>query len=124
MLPDGQFLRNGSPQAPRWGVKRFLSIFKDRIFDSRVDRGIPNFTAAPVGPDMRPRVSFSAASIMSFSCTRSLRGSSTFCFESGVRGGGCVNLFLLIEKVSASQRITERSMTFCSSRMFPGQGYD
>src|SRR5260221_12592778 len=100
MLPDGQFLRNGSPQAPRWGVKRFLSIFSDRIFDSRVDRGIPNLTAAPLGPDTRPRVSFSAASIMSFSCTRSLRGSSTCCFNSGVRGGGGGDQVLSILKFS------------------------
>src|SRR6267378_746263 len=29
-----------------------------------------------------------------------------------------------IEKMSDSQRITERSITFCNSRIFPGQGYD
>ena len=122
---SAQFLGSGSPQVPGIGLKRCLSIFSDRIFDSRVDRGIPKLTAAPVGPDMRPRVSFSAASIMSFSCTRSLRGSSTTCcFDSGVRGDGCVNQFSSIEKISVSQSITERSMTFCSSRMFPGQGYN
>ena len=29
-----------------------------------------------------------------------------------------------IERVSESQTITARSMTFCSSRMLPGQSYD
>src|ERR1700733_3842650 len=90
-------------------LKRFLSIFSDRIFDSSVERGIPNLTAAPLGPDTRPRVSFSAASIISFSCTRSLTGSSTCCFDSGVTGDG--NQFSSIEKISVSQSITERSMT-------------
>src|SRR6267154_6881820 len=126
MLFGKQFetVGDGSHQVPGIGLKRFLSIFSDRIFDSRVDRGIPNLAAAPVGPDTRPRVSFSAASIMSFSSTRSLRGSSTCCFDSGVRGGGCGNQFSSIEKISVSQSMIERSMTFCSSRMFPGQGYD
>jgi hypothetical protein len=87
MLPYEQFLRNGSPQVPGWGLKRLLLILSDRIFDSRVDRGIPNLTAAPVGPDTRPRVSFRAASIMFFSSTKSLRGSSTCGFGSAVGRG-------------------------------------
>ena len=49
-------------------LKRFLSIFSDRIFDSSVDRGMPNLAAAPVAPNTRPRLSFRAASIMLFSC--------------------------------------------------------
>src|SRR6202021_1806169 len=103
-------------------LKRFLLILNDRIFDSMVDRGIPNLTAAPVGPDTRPPVSFSAVSIMSFSCSRNLRRCPTCCFDASVRGGG--NQFSSIEKISVSQSIIERSMTFCSSRMFPGQAYD
>ena len=67
-------------------LKRFLLIFNDRIFDSMVDRGIPSLTAAPVGPATRPPVSFSAISIMSFSCSRNLRRSPTCCFDSSVRG--------------------------------------
>jgi hypothetical protein len=31
-------------------LKRFLLIFNDLIFDSRVDRGMPSFEAAPEGP--------------------------------------------------------------------------
>src|SRR5580704_18105028 len=78
-------VRDVTPQVPGSDLKRFLLILSDRIFDSSVDRGIPNFTAAPAGPDTRPPVSFRAASIMFFSWTRSLRGSSACCFESGVR---------------------------------------
>jgi hypothetical protein len=48
-------------------LKRFLSIFKDLIFDSRVDRGIPSFAAAPDGPNTRPPLSLKTASIISFS---------------------------------------------------------
>jgi hypothetical protein len=36
-------------------------IFSARIFDSNVDAGIPSFTAAPNGPEMRPWVSANAA---------------------------------------------------------------
>jgi hypothetical protein len=38
-----------------------------RIFDSSVWRGIPSLAAAPDGPDTRPRLSASAASINSLS---------------------------------------------------------
>src|SRR5271163_3794846 len=105
-------------QVPGTALKRFLLILSDRIFDSSVDRGMPNFTAAPAGPDTRPQVSFSAASIMFFSCTMSVRGSSTCCFDSDIGACGFASQVSSIEKISVSQRITERSMTFCSSRMF------
>jgi hypothetical protein len=36
---------------------RFLSIFSNLIFDSRVDRGTPSFGAAPAGPYKRPPLS-------------------------------------------------------------------
>jgi hypothetical protein len=52
-----------SPQLLGFALKRFLSIFRDLIFDSRVDRGMPNFAAAPVGPNTRPRLAFRASSI-------------------------------------------------------------
>jgi hypothetical protein len=61
-----------SPQVSGEVLKRFLSIFSDRIFDSNVDRGMLNLAAAPLGPNIRPRLSFRAASIISFSCARSL----------------------------------------------------
>ena len=67
---------SASPQISDKVLKRLLSIFSDRIFDSSVDRGMPNFAAAPVGPKTRPRLSFKASSIIFLSCARSLRGSS------------------------------------------------
>jgi hypothetical protein len=37
--------------------------------------------------------------------------------------GRCGNQLSSISKISVSERITERWITFCNSRMFPGQGY-
>src|SRR5947208_3058197 len=71
---------SSSPQISDKVLKPFLSIFGDRIFDSNVDRGMPNLAAAPLGPNIRPRLSFRAASIMSFSCSSSLRGRSIWFF--------------------------------------------
>src|SRR6266446_9972621 len=48
---------SASPQVSGEALKRFLSIFSDRIFDSSVDRGMPSLSAAPSGPNTRPRVS-------------------------------------------------------------------
>lgn len=48
-------------------LKRFLLIFSDLIFDSRVERGMPSLAAAPEGPYTRPPLSLNAASIMAFS---------------------------------------------------------
>jgi hypothetical protein len=62
-----------SPHVSGEVLKRFLSIFSDLILDSSVDRGMPNLAAAPLGPNIRPLLSFRAASIRSFSCARSLR---------------------------------------------------
>src|SRR5713226_1326741 len=113
---------SASPQVSDKVLKRFLSIFSDLIFDSSVDRGMPNLAAAPLGPNIRPRLSFRVASIISFSCARSLRGSSIWFFGS-VRDGCCgSNQLSSIENISVSQSMTERSTTFCNSRMFPGQG--
>ena len=58
---------DGSSQVPRRGLERFLSIFSDRIFDSRVARAIPSFAAAPDGPNTRPMHSRRAASMIFFS---------------------------------------------------------
>ena len=48
-------------------LKRFLLIFSDLIFDSRVVPGMPSLAAAPDGPDTRPPHSCKAASMMAFS---------------------------------------------------------
>src|SRR5580700_11336757 len=104
-------------------LKRFLSIFSDLIFVSRVDPGMPSLAAAPDGPDTRPRHSRRAASIISFSWAASFRGSSGRVFGSIARGRRESQLSST-EKFSVSHTITDRSMTFCNSRMLPGQGYD
>src|SRR5260370_38908299 len=103
-------------------LKRFLSIFNDRIFESRVDPGIPSLAAAPDGPDTRPRLLPRAASIISLSWAASFRDSSTGLVGSLARG--CRESQLSsTEKFSVSHTITDRSMMFCNSRMLPGQGY-
>src|SRR5229473_3439683 len=48
-------------------LKRFLLIFSDLIFDSKVDPGKPSLAAAPDGPDTCPPLSRRAASIISLS---------------------------------------------------------
>src|SRR6266511_298921 len=48
-------------------LKRCLSICSALIFDSSVDDGTPSRAAAPNGPDTRPLLSLSAASMTSFS---------------------------------------------------------
>src|SRR5271170_1504650 len=115
-------LRKG-PQLSGSTLKRFLSIFSTLILDSSVDRGMPNLAAAPVGPNTRPELAFRASSMMFFSCASSLRGSSMWRLDS-VSAGDRGNQLSSIENMSDSQRITDRSITFCNSRIFPGQGYD
>lgn len=48
-------------------LNRYLLICRVLILDSRVERGMPSFAAAPPGPDTRPRLSVNADSIISFS---------------------------------------------------------
>src|SRR5580692_8697708 len=102
-------------------LKRFLSILSDLIFVSRVDPGIPSLAAAPDGPDTRPPLSRSAASISSLSWAASLRDSSSWPVASLARGGRESQLSST-EKFSVSHTITDRSMTFCNSRTLPGHG--
>src|SRR5271165_3665160 len=104
-------------------LKRFLLIFRDLIFESSVDPGIPSLAAAPDGPETLPPLSLRAASIISFSWEASFRVSSVRLFGSLARGSHESQLSS-IEKFSVSHTITDRSMTFCNSRIFPGQAYD
>ena len=103
-----------SPHVSVSGLKRFLSIFSDFIFDSSVDRGMPNLAAAPIGPNTRLQLALGAPSIMFFSCSSSLRSSSIgFSVVAITDGCGCRGSQLSsIENVSVSQRITERTTTF------------
>src|SRR5580658_6224544 len=125
-LRDSQRLFDAEcPRARNYAVrlKRFLSIFSDLIFDSRVDPGIPSLAAAPAEPDTRPPHSRRAASISSFSFETGILdncGWPCCCCARGCRE----SQLLSTEKVSVSLTMTERSTTFCSSRILPGQGYD
>src|SRR6266481_8826082 len=104
-------------------LKRFLLIFSDLIFDSRVDPGIPSLAAAPDCPDTRPPLSRRAASMISFSWAAGLRDSPGSLL--GLVVGACrASQLSSTERFSVSHTITDRSMTFCNSRMLPGQGYD
>ena len=50
-----------------FGFEVVLVDSKRLIFESSVRAGTPNFAAAPVCPEIRPRDSANAASIISFS---------------------------------------------------------
>src|SRR5580700_2543134 len=52
-------------------LNRFLLIFSALILSWRVEGGMPSFAAAPDGPETRPLVSASAASIISRSLSAS-----------------------------------------------------
>src|SRR5581483_3045401 len=96
-----------------------LSILSDLILESRVDCGMPSLAAAPDGPDTLPLLSVSAASISCLSWAASLSASG----KSGVAVGeaACPATQLSsTEKLSELQTITDRSITFCSSRILPG----
>src|SRR6202035_1530791 len=108
-------------------LKRFLSILSDLIFESRVEPGMPSLIAAPEGPDTLPPLSTGAHSIISFSRVASFRDSSNWLFGSsfGYLATGCRDSQLSSTvKYSVSHTIADRSMTFCSSRILPGHGYD
>src|SRR5260370_2284862 len=108
-----QMLPDGGPAA----LKRFLSIFSDLIFVSRVDRGIPSLEAAPDGPYTRPPLSRKAASMISFSLAAGFRASSSWVFGSLARG--CRESQLSsTEKFSLSHTITDPSLTFRNSPIF------
>ena len=83
-----------------------------------VCRGIPSLAAAPNGPAIRPRQAANAVSMISFS-------RSTIVATNGTAGSdrrpSRFSQVSSTENVSVSHRITARSMTFCSSRMLPGQ---
>src|SRR2546426_12456115 len=99
-------------------LKRDLLIFRRLIFESRVCAGSLSISAAPAGPETRPWLRASAASIISFSRPRSAPLSATVDLVN--RGVWAVSHVSSTQKVSPSLRMTARSITFCSSRTFPG----
>ena len=58
---------NGGENQPGWDLNRYLSIRRRLILESRVEVDSPSLAAAPCGPDTRPRLWASAASMASFS---------------------------------------------------------
>ena len=114
-----------SPGTDRYpNLKCCLLIFKILIRVSRVEGGIRSLAAAPDGPETRPLVSASAVSIIS----RSLRGST---FKAGDVSARDASGEVLLEshnssteKTSAELRMMDLSITFCNSRILPGQSYD
>src|ERR1700681_3897449 len=102
-------------------LNRFLLIFSDLILESKVEPGIPSLAAAPDGPDTRPPLSRRAVSIISFCWAARFRESSGCLFGSPARVLRESQLSST-KKFSVSHKITDRSMTFCNSRILPGQG--
>ena len=92
-----------------------------RILDWRVVRFIPSLDAAPAGPPriqwVSPRArkmcSRSASSKVERLLGKSIEAAFVCCFNSD-RG---------ISSSGPRERMTARSMTFCISRMLPGQWY-
>ena len=97
-------------------------IFNCLILQSSVDRGIPSFAAAPFGPATFPLHSANAVSMISLSCLWrvSAKGLDNCCRA----GSGLASHAFSIQNVSPLLRIIDLSTMFCSSRIFPGQGYD
>src|SRR5712692_6894595 len=106
-------------------MKRYLLMPRFAILDARVWRGIPNLSAAPDGPESRPRHSARAVSIISFSW--SSRRRSSFLTDWTVEGGSHDDTFVShvssTDKVASSHNTTALSIIFCSSRILPGHLY-
>src|SRR5260370_25788334 len=100
-------------------LNRYFSILSRLILDSRVCAGSPSLAAAPSDPEIRPRLSANAASMISLSCL----SRAPFSVPVRPRFEICsrFNEVWSTARVSPSLRITARSMTFCNSRTFPGQ---
>src|ERR1700722_17090293 len=100
-----------------------LSIFKALILSSRVEGDMASLTAAPDGPETRPLLSASATSTTSRSlCGLASRLKAT---DVATRDAG-PEVFLeshisSTENASPELRITDLSITFCNSRILPGQ---
>src|SRR5580700_186609 len=101
-------------------LNRYLLIPNRFIFESSVWVGMPSFVAAPVGPETRPLLSASAASIISFSllCRTPLSANAGLA---AVWEDGRLSQVSSTAQISPSLKITARSITFCNSRTFPGQ---
>src|SRR5277367_4322415 len=90
---------------------------------SNVAGGNPSAAAAPLGPDIRPRLCVRADTIIFRSCSESPSlTSSRVCgvrCEQGIDGSH----ELSTQNTSSGLKITDLSMMFWSSRILPGQSY-
>src|SRR5262245_17331374 len=118
----GEIPDNGGPDYRFAGRvrKRIFLIPRARIFDSSVDRAIPSRAAAPDGPNTRPPLARRASSMIAFSWPASVLDNADRVSTAGL----AVSQLSSTENSSVSHTITDRSITFCSSRTFPGHGYD
>src|SRR5260370_865413 len=98
-------------------------MFKALIQVSRVDGGIRSFAAAPRGPETRPLVSASAPSITSHAlrCSPSLLKATDVATRDAGRDVSLESHNSSTENASPELRITDLSITFCNSRILPGQ---
>src|SRR5271155_1785769 len=104
------------PEALNW----YLLIPNRFIFESSVLVGMQSFAAAPVGPETRPLLAASAASIISFSLLFRTPLSANAGLAA-LRQEGRLSQVSSTAQISPSLKITARSITFCNSRTFPGQ---
>src|SRR4029077_17271653 len=100
--------------------KRIFLIPRARIFDSSVERAMPSRAAAPDGPYTRPSHARRASSIIAFSWLARVLDNACGLLTAGPADSQLSSTV----NSSLSHTITDRSITFCSSRTFPGQGYD
>src|SRR6266478_3410290 len=106
-----------------YSFEAILAYLQQLDLGIQVVPGIPSLAAAPDGPNTRPLVSRSADSIISFSWAASFSEKSN-CIFGSVADGRRESQLSSTEKVSVSHTMTERSITFCNSRILPGQEYD
>src|SRR6266851_652197 len=115
-LGDWPHATGSVPEALNW----YLLIPNRFIFESSVLVGMPSFVAAPVGPETRPLLAASAASIISLSllCRTPLSANAGLV---ALWEEGRLSQVSSTTQISPSLKITARSITFCNSRTFPGQ---
>jgi hypothetical protein len=77
--------------------------------------------AAPEAPDMRPLLSASAASIISRSLFGSMFKANGLSARGASGGVPLASHISSIEKTSVEPRMIDHSITFCNSRILPGQ---
>src|SRR6266403_383028 len=119
-VPDFRELKRGAYYYSE--INLCFLILSCLIFESSVERGIPSIAAAPAGPATFPLLSARAVSIifLSWFWRVSGKGPANSC------RGGCTlaSQAFSIPKVSPLHKITDLSIMFCNSRIFPCHAYD